>query len=182
MYSCVLIAALLGGCDEGQDSMDTNRNGGVYCPRWQCGYNTSEINGKSLTELHLDGLPNTAGVRVIGFTAPLGLLGYKLDVHGDELIARGGLLGKSTLHGTQLIGSVIWLQVGGLPIPVTIIAYEEVESWATDADAVPAYGLIYPDLALPLLERSICKGTLLDRCRRPSSSWPASATTPFTRR
>jgi hypothetical protein len=137
---------------------------GSDCPRWRCGYNTSEINGKSLQELHLDGDPNSDGVELVGFLPPLGLLlDYELDTEGDALIARGGLFGSSKLRGHQLIGGVLLVKVeAGLIVPVVIADYEEVDSWSADGDPVSAYALTYADLEAPLLQRSVCKGTLVD--------------------
>lgn len=161
-----LSLATLAGCSELEpddlDELDTLRMS-YDCPRWRCGYNTSELNGKSLQELHLGGHTSESGVRLVGFLPPAGLLlNWTLDVDGDELIARGGLLGDGTLRGHALIGSVMLLTVDGVPVPVTIVGYEEVDSWASGGEPVAAYALIYPDLAQPLLTRSICKGTLLD--------------------
>lgn len=138
------------------------RNLDYKCPRWQCGYNTSEINGRSLQDLHLDGLPNADGVALVGFTGPLGLLGYELDVAGDALVARGGLLGPN-LSGSALIGSTLLLELDGeLQLPLVVAAYEEVDSWSSDSPPVAAYALVHPDLDEPLLERSLCKGSLVD--------------------
>ncbi len=137
---------------------------GSDCPRWRCGYNTSEINGKSLQELHLGGDPNADGVELVGFLPPLGLLlNYELHTEGDALIARGGLFGSSKLRGHGLIGGTLLLEIeAGLIVPVIIAGYEEVDSWSADGAPVPAYSLVYADLDAPLLQRSVCKGTLLD--------------------
>lgn len=163
-----LLAGLLtlAGCDEANDAELGERSGVYYndCSNWRCGYNTSEINGKSLQELHLGGQPNQDGVALVGFLPPLGLLfDWELGVEGDALVARGGLLGNSTLRGAQLLGSTLLLQLdGGLVVPVIIAGYQPVASWAQDGEPVDAYALVYADLAQPLLQRSICKGTLLD--------------------
>lgn len=161
-----LSLAPLGACDDPdcvEDLVEFRDNDGTYsCPRWQCGYNTSEINGKSLTELNLDGQANAAGVSLAGFSAPLGLLGYELDVDGDSLVAHGPGLFGSTLRGAELIGSTLWIDTGELlDIPVVIAGYEQVASWATGSPAVDAYALIYDDLDLELTQ-SVCKGTLID--------------------
>jgi hypothetical protein len=151
------------GCDDGDDAVEL-RNGTISCPRWQCGYNTSEVNGKSLQELSLQGQPNADGVRLIGFLPPAGLLlNWQLGVDGDELVARGGLLGNSTLRGAQLIGGTLLVQLDNqLTVPVVIAGYEQVPSWASNGRPVSAYALVYADLQQPLLQRSVCKGTLLD--------------------
>jgi hypothetical protein len=164
---CALGFVPLGGC-----GLDTAEEAPVVrsttidsdCSRWRCGYNTSEINGKSLQELHLDGQDNADGVAIVGFLPPAGLLfDYELDVDGDELVARGGLLGDQTLRGIELLGGTILVRIeAGLVVPVLIAGYEEVDSWATGADPLAAYSLVYADLDDPLIERSVCKGTLLD--------------------
>jgi hypothetical protein len=164
LFMAVLTCTGIGGCDDPEPDESTFRDGVYQCPRWKCGSNTSEVNGKSLQELHLGGQPNADGVQLVGFTPPLGvLLDWTLGVDGDELVARGGLFGNSTLRGTQLIGSLIWLQLdGSISLPVVIAGYEEVDSWAANGEPVAAYALTYADLAQPLLTRSVCKGTLID--------------------
>lgn len=138
------------------------------CPRWQCGYNTAEINGKSMQELHLDGLPNADGIAVVGATVPWGLLGLnllpaELGVVGDALAAFTDPE-AAPLMGAELVGTVLWLEIDGLPAsPVTIAGYEQVESWAEGSPPVDAYALTYVDVEGALsLERSVCKGTLVD--------------------
>lgn len=153
----------LTGCEEPEPDSSTLRDLTVDCPRWRCGYNTTEINGKSLQELHLGGQANSDGVKLVGFLPPLGLLlNWQLGVEGDALVARGGLFGNQTLRGAQLIGSTMLLKVGLLTVPVLIAGYEEVDSWASNGEPVPAYALVYADLTQPLLQHSVCKGTLLD--------------------
>ncbi|PRQ07154.1 ADYC domain-containing protein [Enhygromyxa salina] len=166
VMACALAVGLapLAGCDEAAPDDDADLRGLSFdCPRWRCGYNTSEVNGKSLQELHLGGTANADGVRLVGFLPPQGLLlNWTLGTEGDALVARGGLFGKSRLRGAALVGSILLLRVDHLTVPVIIAGYEEVDSWATGGDPHPAYSLIYPDLAQPLLAQSVCKGTLLD--------------------
>ncbi|NVB41338.1 hypothetical protein G6O69_26105 [Pseudenhygromyxa sp. WMMC2535] len=153
------------------DGAEALRSLSMDCPRWRCGYNTAEINGKSLQELHLgdsknadaDAEANAEGVELVGFLPPLGLLfNWSLGVEGDALVARGGLFGGSTLRGAALLGSIIVLRVDGLIVPVVIAGYEEVDSWSEKGEPVAAYALVYADLDQPLLQRSVCKGTLAD--------------------
>jgi hypothetical protein len=165
LSAALLCIAGIVACDDTESELSTLRGGTYQCPRWQCGYNTSEINGKSLQELHLGGQQNADGIALAHFAPPLGLLlNWHLAVEGDALVARGGLFGNSTLRGNQLLGSTIWLKLDGvLTIPVVIAGYEQVDSWASNGQPVSAYALIYPDLQnLLLLQRSVCKGTLLD--------------------
>jgi hypothetical protein len=155
----------LAGCDPGEPDSSSLRDLPVNnCTTWRCGYNTTEINGKSLQELHLGGQANSDGVQLVGFLPPLGLLlNWQLGVEGDALVARGGLFGNQTLRGAQLIGSTMLLKLDGLlTVPVLIAGYEQVDSWASNGEPVAAYALVYADLAQPLLQRSVCKGTLLD--------------------
>ena len=158
--------APLAGCDQAESESDAVelRELTYDCPRWRCGYNSSEINGKSLQELHLGGDPNADGVELVGFLPPAGVLfNWSLETQGDALVARGGLFGNATLSGYALIGSVMLLRVdSGLTVPVTIAGYEEVDSWASDGAPHPAYALVYADLAEPLLQQSVCKGSLVD--------------------
>ncbi|MEZ4382463.1 MAG: ADYC domain-containing protein [Nannocystaceae bacterium] len=162
--AALLAALLLPACDSAPDpELRSFAVSDEECPRWRCGYNTSEINGKSLQELNLDGAANSDGVALVGFLPPLGLLlNYELHTEGDALLARGGLLGKSELRGPALVGGALLLKVDGLVVPVLIAGYEEVTSWAEGGAPVPAYALVYADLAEPLLQRSVCKGTLVD--------------------
>jgi hypothetical protein len=153
-------------CDPVADEQDHERSWTVYadCSNWRCGYNSSEVNGKSLQELHLGGQANSDGVRLVGFLPPAGLLlNWQLGVEGDALVARGGLFGNQTLRGVQLVGSTMLLQLDALlTVPVVIAGYEEVDSWASNGEPVAAYALVYADLAQPLLQQSVCKGTLID--------------------
>jgi hypothetical protein len=163
----LLALASLCGCAELEEPELSERSWFVYyseCSNWRCGYNTSEVNGKSLQELHLGGLPNADGVKLVGFLPPAGLLlNWKLGVEGDALVARGGLFGNSTLRGAQLLGSIMLVQIeAGLIVPVIIAGYDEVDSWASNGEPLAAYALVYADLAQPLLQRSVCTGTLLD--------------------
>lgn len=166
----LLALAALCGCEAEPDPEPELEERALFlqlmpeCSNWRCGYNTSAINGKSLQELNLDGKPNADGVSLVGFLPLSGLLlNYKLGVEGDALVARGGLFGKSVLRGPQLIGSIMLVRIdSGLVVPVVIAGYDEVESWASNGKRVPAYSLIYADLQQPLLQRSICTGTLLD--------------------
>lgn len=168
--AAALLSALIlptAACDSGEPEVADRAyisGSSDDCPRWRCGYNTSEINGKSLQELNLGGEANADGVELVGFLPPLGLLlNYELDTDGDALIARGGLLGKSTLSGPALVGGALLVQIEeGLVVPVVIAGYEEVTSWADGGAPVPAYALVYADLHSPLLQRSVCKGTLVD--------------------
>jgi hypothetical protein len=154
----------LAGCDEPEPDSSTLRELTVDCPRWRCGYNTTEINGKSLQELHLGGQANSDGVKLVGFLPPAGLLlNWQLGVEGDALVARGCLFGNQTLRGSALIGSIMLVKLNSqLTVPVVIAGYEQVDSWASNGEPVSAYALVYADLAQPLLQRSVCKGTLLD--------------------
>lgn len=165
-YRAMLALAIglvpLTSCDGAVDPVSQERYGTI-CSTWRCGYNTPEINDKSLDELHLGGQPNQDGVKLVGFLPPAGLLlGWQLGVEGDALVARGGLLGNSTLRGNQLIGSTLLLQVDtGLVLPVILSGHELVDSWASNGQPVHAYALVYLDLQ-GLEQQSICKGTLVD--------------------
>lgn len=131
------------------------------CPTWRCGFNAAEVNGRSLQELNLDGLPNAAGVRIVGFIPPPLRLGYSLGVEGDELVARNG---GSVLRREQLIGAQILVQSSllGLPLPITITAYELVPSWAEGRPPIVAYTLLYPEPLELLGVKNVCSGSLLD--------------------
>lgn len=157
--------ASLSGCTTEDEHGDADLRLGydLDCPRWRCGYNSAEVNGKSVRELRLDGQANADGVAIAGFLPPLGgLLGWELGVEGDSLVARGGLLGTSTLRGAQLVGSTILFDLGeGLSLPVLIAGYEEVEAWGA-GDPIAAYSLVYLDLDGLGLQRSVCQGTLTD--------------------
>ena len=154
------IALTLGACDAPEEHAAgavTDRD----CPTWRCGFNAAEVNGRSIRELNLDGAANSAGMKITGFVAPLGLLGnYQLAVEGDELVATKP---GSTLRGLGLVGATILVKEPGLlslPIPITIAGYSEIPSWADDAPPVPTYALIYPDLGSLLGSRNVCVGDL----------------------
>ncbi|HEY0133580.1 MAG TPA: hypothetical protein VGB85_05855, partial [Nannocystis sp.] len=78
-YSGVMsvVLTLLFGCDAPVEEVTARgESGGNGCSMWRCGFNAAEVNGRSLQELHLGGLPNSDGVRIVGFVPPpLVLLG-----------------------------------------------------------------------------------------------------------
>jgi hypothetical protein len=157
--------ATLAACDA-PDAPDEFGAGDVTrrdCPPWRCGFNSAEVNGRAIRELNLDGAANGAGVKIVGFIAPVGLLGnYQLDVEDDELVAKKP---GHTLRGLGLIGAIILVKEPGLlslPIPITIAGYSEIPSWADDAPDVPTYALIYPDLGSLLGSSNVCVGDLTE--------------------
>ena len=159
------VITCLGGCDAGDpdNGMPITFRTDDACTRWRCGFNAAEVNGRSLQELNLQGLPNADGVKIFSFTPPLlSLLGgpYTLGVENDELVAtRPG----SKLKRQQLVGSVIVVKDElGLPIPITIAGIEMVDSWATGGAPIVAYTLLAPDLGSLLGVKNVCSGSLLD--------------------
>ncbi|MCY1011902.1 ADYC domain-containing protein [Nannocystis pusilla] len=157
--------ALAAGCDEAEPAGGDDIALRPYaCPVWKCGFNSAEVNGRSIRELNLDGAANSEGMRIVGFVAPLGLLGnYQLTVENDALVARNP--SGQTLKGLQLVGATILVQAPGLlalPVPISVLGYQEIDSWAEGAPKVPTYALLYPDLAALLGVRNVCSGNLLD--------------------
>ncbi|MDC0722090.1 ADYC domain-containing protein [Nannocystis bainbridge] len=162
------VTAMTAGCD-GESVEEVGGGDEVAlrphaCPVWRCGFNSADVNGRAIRELNLDGVANSEGLRITGFLAPLGLLGnYRLEVENDALVARNP--GGQTLKGAQLIGATILVQASGLlslPVPITVLGYQEVDSWAAGAPKVPTYALLYPDLGALLGVRNVCSGDLLD--------------------
>ena len=143
-----------------EDATDLRSESTSSCSTWRCGYNAAEINGESLSELHLGGLANASGAKIVGFVAPQNVLSYKLTVERDEFVARGPL---GTLSGAGLVGSTILIKLGsGLVVPVAIARRELISSWAAGAAPVTAYTLVYADPFQPLGQSNVCSGTLLD--------------------
>ncbi len=160
----------LTGCDapgadgsDGSDGVELRDGYGYSCPTWQCGLNSAEVNGRTIRELNLDGIANTSGIKIVGFTAPLGVLGnYSLAVEKDELVAKGN---GPTLRGLGLIGATILVKEPGtlsLPLPITILGYEKIPSWAENGPDVATYALLYPDVGSVLGARNVCNGDLTD--------------------
>lgn len=153
------------GCDDDGEDVEqiTERGGTSGCPAWRCGFNSAEVNGRSLRELNLAGLPNADKVKIAGFLPPpLALLGgYSLAVENDELVAKRS---GSKLRGAQLVGSIILVQATdlGLPLPVTIAGYTTVPSWADGGEPIGAYTLVYPEVTALLGLKNVCSGSLLD--------------------
>lgn len=162
---CFTLALFASCTDSAPDHTELRGGGSVSstCGAWRCGFNSAEVNGLSLQSLHLLGQPNEDGVKIIGFLPPaLALLGnYTLTVENDEFVAKGSLGNK--LRGAQLVTSVILLQLpGGIPLPVTILGYEEVPSWAAGGKPVPAYTLVSVDVNSLVGFKNVCSGSLLD--------------------
>lgn len=166
-FALSLCSALssVAACDEPVVEVDdaalAGRAGSPWCPTWQCGFNSAEVNGRSIRELNLDGVANGDGVRVVGVVAPLGLLGYKLDVRDDELVL---VHTNHTLRGSALVGTTLLVKPPGLglPLPITILAYQELPSWSAGAPPVATYALLYPDVSSVLGFRNVCNGDLTD--------------------
>jgi hypothetical protein len=162
MTTIVGALTCLGGCEASDLDAERTTLRADTCPQWKCGFNAAEVNGRSLQELNLAGLPNADGVRIVGFTPPpLALLGgYSLAVENDELVAKRF---GSKLRGSQLIGSIILVQTAvGVIVPVTIAGVSQVASWATGGAPIVAYTLITPELNSLLGVRNVCSGSLLD--------------------
>lgn len=161
---CLLVAGItpLGGCDSEVEAIVDRTGSGTTCPQWRCGFNAAEINGHSLQTLSLNGAANADGVKIVGFLPPpLVLLGgYTLGVENDELVAKRG---SQRLKKGQLVGSIILVQVElGLVLPVTILGYESVPSWADGGAPIAAYTLVYPEVASLLGVKNVCGGSLLE--------------------
>jgi hypothetical protein len=159
-----LLAVCVGsvGCDEDVDQITERTGGTSACPAWRCGFNSAEVNGRSLQQLHLGGQANADGVKIVGYTPPLLALlgGYSLGVEKDELVAKRT---GSTLRGAQLVGSIILVQVDDLLVlPVTIAGYTTVPSWADGGEPIGAYTLVYPEVSALLGLKNVCSGSLLD--------------------
>jgi hypothetical protein len=160
-----ILGLALGGCDAVDEpgAVESRDGYGFSCPTWQCGFNSAEVNGRAIQELNLDGLANAAGMKIVGFTAPLGLLGYELAVEDDELVAKK--TGAPTLRGLGMVGATILVKEPGLlslPIPITVTLVGQVDSWADDGPPVPSYALLYPDLTTITGTRNVCNGDLTD--------------------
>ncbi|WAS96009.1 ADYC domain-containing protein [Nannocystis punicea] len=173
-FSVVITGVCLffGGCVEGPSDADWGdeaiaaRDGSTTCPVWRCGFNSAEVNGRPIRELNLDGLANADGVRIVGFVPPaLGLLSlqkFALDVEKGALVARSQ--SGITLRGNQLIGATILVAQSGslLPLPITVLGHQKIDSWAEGAPQVSTYTLVYPDLNVLSGVRNVCTGDLLD--------------------
>ena len=160
----VALVTLIAGCEGPEEGAGGVQFRPYNCPIWQCGFNSAEVNGRSIRELNLDGLANDDGVRIFKFLAPAGHPGgFSLDTEGDALVAHGP--GGVTLSGAQLVGATILIKhTGGIPLaqPIHIIGYEEIPSWAADAPPVPTYALLYPDLGALLAVRNVCSADPLN--------------------
>ncbi len=160
-YALLHVAGCDPETDASFDEIEERQTLSSSCDRWRCGYNAAEINGESLSALNVDGKVNADGVKIVGFVSPLNLLGFKLTLDRDEIVANGGLLGKLT--GSGLVGSTILIKLAsGLVVPVLIAKVESVPSWAEGAAPITAYTLIYVDLDNPLGQSNVCTGTLAD--------------------
>lgn len=164
LASVMIVTGSTVGCDvpETIDAGDISPRVDDACGRWRCGLNAAEVNGRSLQELHVGGLANADGVKIVGFVAPPAALlgGYSLAVEGDELVAKRP---GSKLKRQQLVGATILVQVQiGLVVPVTIAGVELVDSWATGGEPIVAYTLVTLELGSLLGPKNVCSGSLLD--------------------
>lgn len=165
LISCAILTI---GCDsETLPDDEVSARGfqfGGGCSGWDCGYNAAEVNGRSLSELNLDGATTSSGVRYMGLLSPLGLSGWTLSVDGGELVATKN---GEERRGAQLVGFKLLVRMpvlGLLPltIPVTIAEYQDVDAWTATPTTMAAYKLVYADLEDPLNLINVCHDDLLD--------------------
>ncbi|HEY8380360.1 MAG TPA: ADYC domain-containing protein [Nannocystis sp.] len=120
---------------------------GSSCPVWRCGFNSAEVFGNPIHELHLGGGPNEAGIRIAqvipGKKVPEGF--DKLDVVGDRLVLRKA--NGAAIGGKNLVGTVLVLAREDGPVAnLVIAAHDKVHRWAKGTAPTDAYAFAYTDL------------------------------------
>ena len=169
---CFVMGLASTGCDPAaemgaSDEVESHNDSGDGCHTWQCGFNYAEVDGRAIRELNVHGVANSSNVKIASFNAPAGLLGYKLGVQNDELVATKA--GATTLRGNSLVGGTVTLLVKQpglldlwLPTVITIAGYDEIPSWAVGAPDTATYALVYPDASSSTGTHNVCNGDLTD--------------------
>lgn len=138
------LTALTGACTpefEGEDDGEpTLRN----CET--CNTNSPAINEFQFPELHLGGLPNSAGVRLVGLINPKDNVTYKLTVDGHEDLAAVDAQNKIVARGAALVGWVLMLEKDAVRVTGMIAAHDAtIASWAQPGRPMTAYAIAFSD-------------------------------------
>jgi hypothetical protein len=136
-----------GGCVVADPAVATSTQFVTFqdgCPVDDCGSNSSVIDGVYFYELSRSGVPNSEGVRIVGYAGlPAGAV--RLDVERNELVARNAV-GKRIASGPKVINSIFLLEVNGRIVPLKVAKYHRtLRYWAADdGTQLPSYTFEYP--------------------------------------
>ena len=124
--------------------MPIGNGGGTACPQNDCGTNNPEVNKYPVPELYLEyGVPNAAGVSMVGFLDPSGAPATLVAEHGRLRAITG--TGK-ILEGDGLKYSKILIERAGVSDVIVIYGYDREESWVTGSgEQIHKYLFTYAD-------------------------------------
>lgn len=125
-----------------------------------CGLNSADANDFPIPELHIDGAPNSAGVKVLDVVGPE-RAGYSLKLVGDDLCAVEST--RFVACKEDLIGWKIIVERDGQPVQLHIKATGTDASWAGAAVApITTYAISFTDPVYPDIEYNVCKAFATD--------------------
>jgi hypothetical protein len=161
MRSAIAIPALAGvlaGClDEAKTSSQSAPI--VDCSTWGCGSNTPIAEGAPIEGLHLGGLANARGIRLI----PDSLRGGRCTAVGPIDVQNGELVGQSTrgvCQGAGLVGARFQLEIAApdrrpQQVTIRIAEVERVYTWTQEPAPQPlaTYLLVEDSTGAPICPR-----------------------------
>lgn len=114
----------------------------------ECGENGTKVNDYPIPELYLEyGVPNTAGVSIVGFLDPTGTPAPLFADEGRLYTVVGG----AVLEGEDLVESKILIDRAGTGDVIVIFDYDEGTSWVTGStEPVHNYLFTYADEGGPV--------------------------------
>ncbi|MCY0991045.1 ADYC domain-containing protein [Nannocystis sp. ILAH1] len=129
MPLCVVVLAVTPACTSAPegDELEFRETCGT------CGYNSPEINDAPFPELSLAGLPNSAGVSLVGLRDPLESDIYPLntDIRGELVVYKGDTT-QVLAGGEDLVGWKLVLEKDGDEVEGTILVYNDDEPSSAD--------------------------------------------------
>ncbi len=146
---------------------------GPHCPSWGCGENSPILGPFDLHELEESGLPNSAGMQLLGFRRKGDNVTYHVNVIKDALTASDPTTGV-TLSGTALIDGALIVQypakgtldAGTAEIKINNVS-KDLSFWQGPATPIETYELTYTGADTP-------KKEYFALCRNPPLPPPAS--------
>jgi hypothetical protein len=154
-----LFAAACVETEEGLDDEDlgTESQELIKCTSWGCDANSPMMDAFAFHDLHEDGLPNSADLR-LGYLIQSGAT-YKVRVNGAKLTGVPLAAGLPLLQGAALAGSYMQIHApNGDVYRMHIKAVSNVtKMWVGNPDPVETYDLVYFNETYPTDPRPVCE-------------------------